>query len=500
MTQIGSNNKIDNGKHSNRFGNLHWKLTISYTGVTLAALIFLEALVLFGGLTFLNWFFRGPLLPSAIENTYGRQLIRSVQANIVNTPNDFSGLENILMDQVDETGFSNNAGSQTQFVVVDDKGVSLASTGIELADPFQNNSSDDPAVQKLTEVIGEIIKNDSRKSMHGYVNGSLVIGMPIFNEEAPQVLLGALGMITPVPSIDIDFIRRLLPFILISLGVFSLGVAGIGTIFGYFTSKGLVSRIQDLSEITHQWQKGDFDELAQDDHTDELADLGKQMNTMAMQLSELIKKRKMLAVIEERNRIARDLHDSVKQKTFAAAGQINGAMATMNDHPDKASEYLRQADDLLHEIRNDLTVLINELRPMELQETSLLDAIGNYLENWSKKNDIKVDFASGEPLELDEETETAVFRLIQEATSNIARHSQAQHAWVYIINSSSTIEILIADDGIGFEGEPGSKGFGLTSIKERFESNQAGSVEVTSKPGEGTRIRVLLKIGEESNG
>ena len=136
----------------------------------------------------------------------------------------------------------------------------------------------------------------------------------------------------------------------------------------------------------------------------------------------------------------------------------------------------------------------------KLQETSLLDAIGNYLENWSKKNDIKVDFASGEPLELDEETETAVFRLIQEATSNIARHSQAQHAWVYIINSSSTIEILIADDGIGFEGEPGSKGFGLTSIKERFESNQAGSVEVTSKPGEGTRIRVLLKIGEESNG
>jgi NarL family two-component system sensor histidine kinase LiaS len=303
-----------------------------------------------------------------------------------------------------------------------------------------------------------------------------------------------MGMVTAVPSIDFDFIRRLLPIILISLGVFSLGVAGIGTIFGYFTSRGLVSRIQGLSEATHQWQKGHFDEIILDEHTDELADLGNQMNNMAKQLSELIDKRKMLAVIEERNRIARDLHDSVKQKTFAAAGQINGAKAVISKHPGKASDYLSEADDLLHEIRNELTVMINELKPIELQEKTLQEAIGNYLENWSKRNGIEIKFSSATHLDLDEETETAVFRLIQEATSNIARHSRAEHALVHISRLGSTIEILITDDGIGFEVESQYKGFGLGSIKERFESNQTGSVEINSIPGEGTAVRVLMKI------
>jgi len=497
MANKSNSKKTSKNRYSLRFGKLHWKLTITYTGVTLAALILLEAVVLFGGLMFLNWFFKGPLLPSAIENTFGNQLVSSIQTHIQNGPSDFTIIQDILMNQVGDVGFSNN--TDTQLIVVDNFSSSIASVGFGLVDPLEN-ISDDQILIRMKEVISEIIDTNSQKSIHAYVEDSLVIGMPIFNEEDPKTLIGVLGMVTAVPSIDFDFIRRLLPMILISLGIFSLGVAGIGTIFGYFTSKGLVSRIQGLSKATQQWQKGNFNEVVRDEHLDELADLGNQMNNMASQLNGLIYKRKLLAVAEERNRIARDLHDSVKQKAYAAAGQINGAMAILSSNPEKASGYLRQADDLIHDIRYELTLLINELRPIELQEKSFFEAVEGYLESWSRRNEIEIKFVTGDQLELDEDTETAVFRLIQEATSNIARHSQAEHAVVHISLHDSTIEVVISDDGMGFQEESDSRGFGLDSIKERFESNQIGSVEITSKPGEGTTIRVLLNKSEEDDG
>lgn len=198
MTNKSSRKKHSKRKFSSLFGKLHWKLTISYTSVTLAALILLEAIVLLGGLMFLNWFFKGPLLPSAIENTYGRQLVNSFQANIQNNSVDFSGIQDILEDQVGDVGLSYNTDTQTQLVVVDNIGTSIASAGFDLADPLEIKS-DSQVLIRMKEIIGEIIESDSQKSIHAYVGDSLVIGIPIFNEEDPKALIGVMGMVTAVP-------------------------------------------------------------------------------------------------------------------------------------------------------------------------------------------------------------------------------------------------------------------------------------------------------------
>lgn len=485
-------------RRKTRFGRLHWKLTFSYSAVTLGALILLEALVIFGGLTLLNLFFRGPLLPTAIENTYGHQLINSLSPYLTEGENRQKDMQEILEGQSDGPSLSSNTQSPTRYLLVDEAGASLAAVGLERPETGEI-TSEDLVYLKMSEVIDEIINARNAKSVHAYVNGSLVLGIPIFTEADPESLLGVLCMATAVPTIDFALIRRLLPFILISLGVFSLAVALIGMFFGYFTSKGLVSRIQVLSEATNQWRDGNFDEVVQDEHVDELADLGEKMNKMARQLNDLIDQRRMLAVVEERNRIARDLHDSVKQKAYAAAGQISGAKEIVSKDAQKASDYLDQADGLLHEIRSELSLLINELRPYELRKKTLLDALNDYLESWSKRNQIEVKFVPGQDLNLDEGTETAVFRLIQEATSNIARHSQAGHALVRFVKSGQTLEIVVADDGVGFEIDDAFQGFGLTSIQERLKSPQRGSVEIQSQPGEGTTVRIVMHIDEVEN-
>jgi len=482
-----------------RFGKLHWKLTFSYSAVTLGAVILLEALVIFGALTFLNLFFRGPLLPTAIQNTYGRQLVNSLRPYLMDGQKPQDELQYILELQSEAPGLAESSENQTRYLLVNDAGDPLAAVGIDLQRE-RETPADDLTVVKMDETIAEIISSGTFNHTHTYVNGFIVIGLPIINEESPASLLGVLSMATPVPSVDFGLIRRLLPLILLSLVVFSLGVALIGMVFGYFTSKGLVSRIQVLVEATDQWRGGHFEAAVHDENSDELAELGIKMNNMARQLNDLINQRKMLAVVEERNRIARDLHDSVKQKAYAAAGQISGAREALKVDPARVRNYLKQADDLLHEIRSELSLLINELRPIELRDNTLQNALGRYLKHWSERNQIQVKFVPVHGLDLGKDAETAIFRLIQEATSNIARHSRAEHALVRLTKSGSNLEIVVADDGVGFKEAVNSQGFGLTSIQERLEASHNGSVEISSQPGEGTTIRMLMNLREAQDG
>ena len=152
-----------------------------------------------------------------------------------------------------------------------------------------------------------------------------------------------------------------------------------------------------------------------------------------------------LAIVEERNRLARDLHDSVKQQVFAISMQLSAARAFLKED-DKAYPSVAQAEKLAQQAGAELTTLIHQLRPPGLESKSLAAALRDYAAEWSRQNDIEINLNVDNDLSLRDEAEQALFRVVQEALANIARHSQATQVSVELIHVDSEILLCIADN------------------------------------------------------
>jgi signal transduction histidine kinase len=195
-----------------------------------------------------------------------------------------------------------------------------------------------------------------------------------------------------------------------------------------------------------------------------------------------------LAIAEERKRLARDLHDSVKQQIFAAAMQLGAARELMDRDPQSAKTHIAEAEQLTTQARDELTGLIHELRPAALEGKGLAEALREYVAGWSRRTHINTDMrVQGErafPLDI----EQTLFRVAQEALANVARHSRATKAAVQLIYENDSAMLTVADNGQGFEAEAlNRRGVGLSSMRERMES-LGGKLQVTSQPDGGTRI------------
>jgi two-component system, NarL family, sensor histidine kinase LiaS len=154
---------------------------------------------------------------------------------------------------------------------------------------------------------------------------------------------------------------------------------------------------------------------------------------------------------------------------------------------------------LARQSQQELTTLIQELRPVALNDQGLAAALRHYTADWSRQNNIPVDFrVQGErPLPL--ATEQALFRIVQEALANIARHSQATAVDLRLVWSDGEIELTIGDNGRGFDpaqtaaGGPAAwRSLGIDSMRERAEG-LGGEFSLKSEPGQGTEITVCLK-------
>jgi NarL family two-component system sensor histidine kinase LiaS len=214
---------------------------------------------------------------------------------------------------------------------------------------------------------------------------------------------------------------------------------------------------------------------------------------MAGQLQHLVDTRTQLMVVEERNRLARDLHDSAKQQAFAAAAQISAARKLMPKDPGAAETRMEEAEHLIDDLRKELTILIQELRPAALEDKGLATVVRAYAEDWSRQNGIELRVNTQQERTLPLDVEQMIFRIIQEALANVARHSQANSVEIGLVYSKLEIICTINDDGIGFDPKKKSDGFGIRSMKER--ANALGStVTFESAPGKGTRISVTLAL------
>jgi signal transduction histidine kinase len=208
---------------------------------------------------------------------------------------------------------------------------------------------------------------------------------------------------------------------------------------------------------------------------------------------QLFEQTKDLAVMEERNRLARDLHDSAKQKAFAALAQLGTANGMSKAGSDGVQSHLNEAETLIYEVIQELTFLIQEIYPMALQDMGLPTTLREYIFEWENRNDAIVNLTIQNERPLPLETEQAIYRVIQEALANVSRHSRAKRVDVSLVYNPDSLQVMIADDGSGFDMNQRAKGMGLRSMRERVGSIR-GTIQVQSTPGQGTRVIVQLPI------
>lgn len=208
---------------------------------------------------------------------------------------------------------------------------------------------------------------------------------------------------------------------------------------------------------------------------------------------ELFEQTRDLAVMEERNRLARDLHDSAKQKAFAALAQLGTANGLLGGVPVTVGSHLNEAENLVYEVIQDLTFLIQEIYPIALQEKGLPTTLREYVFEWESRNDINATLTIRNERPLDLGTEQAIYRIVQEALANVARHSRATGVGIWLVYKSDAIEVMVADNGVGFDVNRVMAGLGLRSIRERADSIR-GSLQIQSGPGLGTRIQVQAPL------
>lgn len=272
-----------------------------------------------------------------------------------------------------------------------------------------------------------------------------------------------------------------------------LFMALMALIFGYVIARRLTKRLEDISTAAEAWGRGDFTAVAPDASADELGELSRQLNRMAEQLREVVALRQNLAASEERNRLARDLHDTVKQRAFALSMQIAATQALMEAAPNAAQTRLAEAEKLAHQIQQELVTIIDELRPHSNSESKqgLPATIRETLNDWSRQTNIPTEFrADGVPI-LPASVQAELMRILQEALSNVARHSNAKTVAVQMHSTDNGhIRLTIRDDGSGFDPAHQNGGMGLRNMRERAESLPGGQFTLTSSPQDGTRVQI----------
>ncbi len=211
-------------------------------------------------------------------------------------------------------------------------------------------------------------------------------------------------------------------------------------------------------------------------------------------------KRLIHAQEEERKRIAREIHDEFGQSLSSIALNIELTHRALAQDPNKATDHLSRAGELVANSTDQMYNLILGLRPSALDDLGLIAALKSHIHRTLEPAGIGYDFQT-EALtnRLPPQIETALFRLIQEALTNIIRHAEASRVTLSISLRNGVIQGDVIDDGVGFDpssiriSDQDEQGLGLLGMRERVEQF-GGTLDVDSSPGSGTRIRIRLPI------
>ena len=295
--------------------------------------------------------------------------------------------------------------------------------------------------------------------------------------------------------------------LILGAGLIALLVSGI---VGGRLARSFSGRLQRMSQVSAALAAGDLSSRVPVEGEDEIAQLGRQFNLMADQISAQVRELRQLAernallaeearglaAVEERNRLARELHDALKQQIFALSLSANAARTLLKTSPAQAAERLAQLEEQASEIHLEMDAIIRQLRPASLGDRGLGSALREWISKWQNQHQIRVSFRLSGERELPLNVEHALFRVSQEALNNVARHARADAVEVVLEYGMDEIHLRIRDNGQGFDPEmpPAPRALGLRSMRERI-AEIGGALTITSTPGAGTTVDVVVPTG-----
>lgn len=283
-------------------------------------------------------------------------------------------------------------------------------------------------------------------------------------------------------------------------------VSGLGITAAAVLTWILTRPILQLARAAQAVGQGDLTQRVPRWANDEIGDLAESFNAMTTGLAqaaadraerEQLRARYVSGVIaaqeEERKRIARELHDSTSQ---ALTSLMVGLRALADAAPSPQAR--AHADDLravAAATLDEVHTLALQLRPSVLDDLGLVAALNRYVDDWRRRYGLEIDFAvQGLETRLPYEVETALYRMVQEALTNVARHAQATTASVIVERRNGTVRAIIEDDGRGFDPHAtGPDRLGLYGLRERAEL-LGGSLTIESTAEHGTSLFVEIPV------
>ena len=203
------------------------------------------------------------------------------------------------------------------------------------------------------------------------------------------------------------------------------------------------------------------------------------------------------ATVHERNRIAREIHDSVGHALTAQSIQLHNAIAFWQSDPSKAYKFLIESRELVRTALKDIRHSVSTLRSDPLQGKKIDTEIASLCQNFSSRTKVVPNFSLTLDRPLTEEIKLTIYRIVQEALTNIAKHSQSTEVNLKVQTFPKRLHLFIEDNGRGFNPEQNTTGFGLQGISERVVALN-GNIKIDSSFGCGCTIAIDIPLETQS--
>ncbi|MFB5663200.1 histidine kinase [Alteribacillus sp. HJP-4] len=298
-----------------------------------------------------------------------------------------------------------------------------------------------------------------------------------------------------------DGMPTVLLWLIVSL-VTALGI-------GWHGGRRQKDRIDFLIESTMALEKGDFSKRSEIEGDDEISVMSNHLNAVAARLEEqagsmqkLTAERaewqlsiKQAAAEDERQRLARELHDAVSQQLFAISMTTSALKKTLEKDKEKGMQQAVLIEKMAGTAQGEMRALLMHLRPFNLEGKGLKEGLENLLEELSEKTNLQINWNIENEENLGRGIEDHLFRISQEALSNILRHAQAHQVHMQLKVFHGQLRMKIIDDGIGFQLDKDQKqsSYGLSTMKERV-TELGGVIHILSYPGKGTQVEVTVPV------
>lgn len=286
-------------------------------------------------------------------------------------------------------------------------------------------------------------------------------------------------------------------------------VFGVG--FGFFQSFRFKRRLERLRGTLVAWEKGNLTPAMPVLGSDELGRLGEQLgrisgkwenqvNTLqrlSTNNAKLAEQARVSAIIEERQRLARELHDAVSQQLFAISMTATAVGRTLEKDFDKAQRQIALIEEMAAVAQSEMRALLLHLRPVYLDGKGLEQGLQELIKELQIKVPMEIIFDMDPDVQLLKGVENHLFRIVQEAISNTLRHAKAEKMEIRLHRRGDSVRLTLRDDGVGFEIDDSKlTSYGLSNMQERI-AETGGSIQFITAPGKGMRIEITVPLVNE---